>query len=351
MIPKRFISNISVADLTIFLYNGSEIHVVGLENHRRLQGSRFHFFGISETQLVADEVFTETLMPTLIDVEESILVAEGRPLYKGNYFYELFKRGRSEEPEYSKYMAYHWTADGILTEEQIIEAKRSLSQEDYDREFNASFETAQGSPYHAYSSDNHLIRDIDPTLPIYIMCDFNSTEKPMSWVVGQEILYHNKRVLYLAKEYVLPYTNTYQMADIVLRDISRLKDPKVRFFGDYAGYSHSSNSSTTDWEIIETKFEKYLMPREPMMIYPVKSVRDSIGATNKMLKNALGEISLYVNPKTCPNLIDDWTLAEWDKSGMRLNENDPKRGHACRAVDYCTHALYPTGKKQSVTIL
>lgn len=107
---------------------------------------------------------------------------------------------------------------------------------------------------------------------------------------------------------------------------------RIIFYGDYAGRKHTSNSSYSDWEIIENYFRnKTLIEKR---IKPCLSIRDSIAATNARMLNSRGERKQFADPENCEALIKDWLYCSWKDNGRELDDRDPLRTHLCRAVDY-----------------
>src|SRR5690606_29335148 len=191
----------------------------------------------------------------------------------------------------------------ILTSEQIDRAKTNLAPKDYDREYDASFETEFGAPYYSYSSLNHQKYPLNPNLDLIISCDFNATEKPMSWVIGQRLNVNGLDITYWDKVLSYQFTNTETMSGICIDWLKeRFGDNKsnlhLTFYGDYAGSHHTSNSSQSDWEIIEKKFSNEVRSVRKYL-KPCLSIRDSIAATNAQLCNTKGERRQFVNYEEC----------------------------------------------------
>lgn len=328
------------SDLEIELTNGSRISVVGLESHQRLQGSIIHLFGCTEAQLIDPSVFTESIQPSINDTGGQAIL-EGRPLYK-NHFWEWFNRGKDEN--FPEWECATWKSSDILSSEQIKRAKVDLTKADYAREYNASFETSVSVPYYAYSTKNHAVMDIDPKQPIYITCDFNATEKPMAWAIAQPIITADgMRGIYVHKEFVSSYTNTLTQCGIVgdylKYKFGNRRDLDLRFYGDFAGNNNTSNSTSSDWEIIEQNFRNY--GSYVQKTQKTKNIRDTISSTNTLMENALDQHRLLVNAEKCPELVKDWTRCYWKDNGRELDESDALRGHICRAVDYMVHYEFP----------
>jgi len=330
----------SESELKIFFRNGTELRVVGLQEFRRVQGGRCNGFVFSEFQDCSPEAYTETVQPMLNDTAGWVL-KEGRPFGK-NHFYDDFLKGLLKE---DNYYSYHWKSEDVLSAEQIILAKSQLAEQDYQREYEASFETASARAYYAYSELNNISYEYNPDIPVIVACDFNATEKPMSWIVGQRIKKNNNDITIWLKSLSFQYTNTSTMCEILEEYLKSINSnfSGIYFYGDYAGNHKTSNSSLSDWEIIEkyftnkTKIEKYLKP--------CLSIRNSISSTNAQLCNSLGKRNQFVVASGCQELIKDWEYCSFKLNSRELDDKDNLLTHCCRAVDYYNYYEHPTQTK------
>lgn len=349
LIKPIYIKDKSETELKIRLkVTNSEIEIIGLKEFQRQEGKRAHVIGITEFQQCDAKVYNQSLQPMINDTR-GIAIFDGRPFYK-NHFYDFYLRGLNKEKGWS---SYHWNAEDILSEEQIEEAKRDLAEDDYNREYKASFDSVSSSPYYAYSQLNNVesYKPL-PYVPVIIACDFNATKKPMSWVIGQRANIHNQLAEVWFKTHSYQFTNTERMCDIVLDDLAErvgaLGNLEIEFYGDFAGNQEKSNSTYTDWEIIERKFRGKVRTIN-IKTKQCKSIRNSVGSTNARLKNTLGQIRQYVVYEDCKPLTLDWEKCEWADNKYELKDNDDLRGHCCRAVDYYNDYEYDEYGKPKVT--
>lgn len=201
----------------------------------------------------------------------------------------------------------------------------------------------QGTCYYSFDRNvNVKPVEIDSHLALSIMCDFNRGVKPMSWNVGQIIgdTIHVKWALHKT------YCNTYDMCEYLESHLRKElaipengKLPRLNFYGDYSGTKETSNSTKSDWEIIEQHFAN-LSPRVNVLVRPTRSVRDGVNAVNAMFKNAKGETRIFIDPEA-DNLIRDLELTVWDKSGMREDQSNDERSHAVSALRYLVDHEFP----------
>jgi hypothetical protein len=334
-------------ELKIELINGTKIHIIGLQEFKRVHGGRANLAIITEYQDCDPAVYTESFQPMLNDTQGT-WIAEGRPFGK-NHFYDFYLKGLNNEEGWG---SYHWKSSEILLPEQIRQAREDLALKDYQREYDASFETEFGAPYYSYSKLNNRVLELNPNLPVLIVCDFNATEEPMSWVIGQEQNIETKDITYFHKVLSHQFTNTETMSDICIDELRKTFGDNsnnlwLKFYGDYAGVKSTSNSSASDWEIIEKKFSNFAR-RVEKKIKPCLSIRNSVASTNGRLCNTNGERRMFVNYDECKPLVLDFEKCEWKSNNRELNDKDPLRGHACRAVDYFNDYEHPsTGKTRS----
>jgi len=333
--PKHLIRSINETELKIEYVSKSTLKVVGLKEFATVEGGYANFFGITEYQKCNPDVYTHSIEPMVNDVG-GITIKEGRPLERNHLFTDYLK-GIEHKPGHA---SYHWTSEEILTALQIERAKDSLGTIDYNREYLASFDTGGNPPYYAFNTTlNASQYQLQTNLPLIIACDFNATEKPMSWVIGQRLTEYGQDVTHWTKCFSYTFTNTETMCDIVAEYLKDLYFPAILFYGDYAGKQQKSNSSYSDWDIIESKFRN--RKGFEKRLKPCKSIRDSIASTNSRLCNTQGLRRQFVNVNECTALVKDWELCKWKDNSKELEEKDAMRGHACRAVDYYNDYEYP----------
>lgn len=336
--PNWSLRNVSESTLKIIYNNGNILRVIGLKEFKRIQGQLMHGIVISEYQDCDPAVYSESIEPMINDTH-GFCVKEGRPLGK-NHFYDDYMKGINGEKGWG---SYHWTAEDILSEEQIVRAKRNLAEQDYKREYLASFETGSSNPYYSYKPENNKPYKFNSRLPLIITCDFNATVKPMSWALGQRYNEGSKDITHWFKVFSHQFTNTKTMCEIVKDYLINDKPSKIIFYGDYAGKQQKSNSSYSDWEIIENEFRNFATIEK--RIKPCLSIRDSISATNSQLCNTLNERKQFIDYENCKPLALDWEKCEWKDNSKELDDSDDLRGHVSRAVDYYNDYEYPVKGK------
>jgi len=316
------------------LRNNSKIVLKTADNPDRLRGRGLDLVIPDEFGSMNQEVWAKILRPALTDKKGSavfISTPNGKDV-----LFELYNHAQTQ----SDWKSWHYTTmdSPFIDNSEIEQAKRELDKYSFAQEYLASFETGDNPPYYAYTAYNHSLHSLNNNLPVIVACDFNATEKPMSWVIGQR----ENNSTHWTKTFSHTFTNTQTMCEIVQEYLKGLHQHyrHIIFYGDYAGKQEKSNSSFSDWQIIEHNFKNFADKYEKR-IKPCKSIRDSIASTNAQLCNTLNERKQFVNVNECTALVRDWEGCQWKDNSKELKENDPLRGHACRAVDYYNDFEFP----------
>lgn len=190
----------SESELKIYMPNGTEIHVLGLDQPQRIEGVEWTGGGVDEIADLKSEAVETNIMPALNTVNPT------RPDYRAwcwffgvpeglNHFYDMAEYARtSGDPNYG---LFHWKSSEILPADVIESAKRTMSRRQYLQEYEASFETATGRIYEDYSPRNYTDAVLEPHEAIHWMHDQNFT--PLSSAIAVV----RKGVPYLVSEIVL----------------------------------------------------------------------------------------------------------------------------------------------------
>lgn len=316
--------------------NNSKIVLKTADNPDRLRGRGLDLVIPDEFGSMNQQVWAKILRPALTDKKGSavfISTPNGKDV-----LFELYKNAEKQ----ADWKSWHYTTmdSPFIDNSEIEQAKRELDKYSFAQEYLASFDTGDNPPYYAFNTTlNASQYQLQTNLPLIIACDFNATEKPMSWVIGQRLTEYGQDVTHWTKCFSYTFTNTETMCDIVAEYLKDLYFPAILFYGDYAGKQQKSNSSYSDWDIIESKFRN--RKGFEKRLKPCKSIRDSIASTNSRLCNTQGLRRQFVNVNECTALVKDWELCKWKDNSKELEEKDAMRGHACRAVDYYNDYEYP----------
>ena len=333
LVPKGLLgSRIRESDLTIQLVTGAEIVVVGLDRPQRIEGRSWNGGVIDEIANVRPGAWGENIRPALSDRQGwcwLIGVPEGR----GSY-YEMYKHAISgEDPEWA---GFHWVSADILPPDEIESARRTLDPLVFQQEMEASFVTFSGRVYHAFDARTHCEKlEYDPTLPLILTFDFNST--PGSACIIQEQLLPNGQsgTAVLADIHIPRHSTTPAICRKIAEQWGHHKGAVVCYGDATGGAQGSARVQGSDWQLIRNElapvFGRNLAFRVPAA-NPRERVR--VNAVNSRLKSADGTIRLMVDPRHAPNVVRDF-------EGVRILEGgsgeidkkaDPLLSHWCFAA-------------------
>lgn len=169
--PIRKSQNIS--ELWVELVNGARIRLFGADNADALRGLYFDGVVLDEYGDWRAGVYSTVIRPALSD-RKGWAVFIGTPKGK-NAFYDLWEGAESDESWFR--LKVKASESGILDAEELADARRSMTDDQYSQEYEASFEAAVVGA--VYSKEMAMVRDADqisrvpydPSLPVHTAWD------------------------------------------------------------------------------------------------------------------------------------------------------------------------------------
>lgn len=335
----------SESELKIYMPNGTEIHVIGLDQPQRIEGINWTGGVIDEIADVKAEALEANIMPALNTYNPT------RPDYRAwcwfigvpdglNHYYDMAEYARtSGDPDYA---LFHWTSEEILPADVIASAKRTMSRKQYNQEYRASFETASGRIYEDYDGKiggrNYTDAEILPHEALYWMHDQNYSPLSSAIAVVRD------GVPYILDEIVLESAVSRQSAEEFVDKFKDHKNKTVYIYGDPAGRAGEKHGHKSDYVEIETvlrqhgwKFERRVRPAHP-------SIRDRQNAVRAKILNAAGEVSLFVNPKTASWCHKGLATVQLQEGSSFQEDQKNQYQHITTAIGYFVDVHWPAGR-------
>lgn len=331
----------SESDLKIFLPNGTEIHVVGLDQPQRIEGINWTGGVIDEIADVKEEALEANIMPALNTVNPT------RPYYRAwcwfigvpdglNHYYKMAQYAEnSGDPDWR---LFHWISEEILPPDVIAAAKRTMSPKQYKQEYCASFETANGRIYEDYSKANHTNSTIMPHEALHWAHDQNFTPLSSAVVVIRE------GKPYFLDEIVLESAVSRQSAIEFVERYKTHMNKTVFIYGDPAGRAGEKHGHKSDYTDIEDvlrqngwKFERRVRPAHP-------AIKDRQNAVRALICNANGDINLFVNPNTAVWCHEGLATVQLQKGSAFQEDQKNKYQHITTAIGYFVDWHWPAGR-------
>jgi hypothetical protein len=333
----------SESELKIYMPNGTEIHLVGLDKPERIEGTPWSGGGIDEIADIKSTAWEANILPALNTVNPT------RPDYRAwcwllgvpdglNHYYDMAQYARtSGDPEWE---LFHWKSAEILPPDVIESAKRQMSHRQYMQEYEASFETATGRIYEDYGDANITTETIGPHEQLHWMHDQNFT--PLSSAIG--VVRGN--TLLLLDEIVLTSAVSRQSA---IEFVERYKDHEnkhVLLYGDPAGRAGEKHGHASDYTEIEAvlRQNQWKVTRKVKPAAP--AIKDRQNAVRAKIRTAAGEVSLLVNPTTAPWCHKGLATVQLQQGSSFQEDQRNQYQHITTAIGYMVHTEWPVDKQQ-----
>ena len=328
----------SESDLKIFMPNGTEIHVLGLDKPERIEGQPWTGGGIDEFADIKPHAWEANIFPALNTVDPR------RPDYRAwcwifgvpetlNHYHDLYQYARSgQDPDWA---AYHWKSAEILPQDVIDAAKRTMSAKQFRIEFEASFEGATGLIYEDYSEANNTDAEIEPHEQLCWMHDQNFT--PLSSAIGVV----RDGSLYLLDEIVLESAISRQSAFEFVERYRDHENKTVLLYGDPAGRAGEKHGHASDYTDIEDVLKSHGWQVRRRVDKKAPAIKDRQNAVRAKVCNAKGERHLFVNPKTAPWCNKGMSTVQLQAGSTFQEDQRNPYQHITTAIGYMIHHEWP----------
>lgn len=176
------------SELRADLPNGGQVRLYGADNPDSLRGIYLDGVVLDETGLMQTRVWQEVVRPALAD-------RLGWALFIGtpngqNLFWEL--RNRAAQGDGWQLFEYRASETGVVPAEELADAKRTMSDDSYQQEFECSFEAAVRGAI--YGRVMQLLREqkriarvpYEPLLPVATAWDLGIGDSMAIWCAQQE---------------------------------------------------------------------------------------------------------------------------------------------------------------------
>ena len=343
----------SETELIIYIPNGSEIHLIGLDRPERMEGQFWSGGVIDEIGNVKEDAWSENISPALDTVDPSrdnelawawlIGVPEGL-----NHYYDLWEYAESGVDE--DWKGYTWFSSDILPEKVIKAARRRMSARQFRQEYEASFETATGKIYEDFSKKNYTKATIQPIETIHWSHDFNYT--PMSSAIS--VIRKSKetgedRILTL-DEIILTSAVAKNAAQEFVDRYKDHENKTLYLYGDPSGRQGEKHGQRSNYIEIETYLRANGWSVKRRVKNKAPAIRDRQNAVRAKIMNAAGEVSYFINPAKCPFGIKGLATTQLKEGSSFLEEEDDYQ-HITTAIGYFINFLYPIDEGTQISDL
>ena len=303
-------------DKVITLSNGSSVRMGSINQVDSCVGRSYDLIIFDEAALTdGRDAFNVALRPTL-DREGSKAIFVSTPRGRNNWFSEFFNRGyNSDFPEWCSIRATY-RDNPRMSESDILEARKSMSEAEFKQEYEADFNTYEGQIWNFnFETQVQDYSRFEPKkMDIFAGLDVGYRDPTAFCVIAYD---WDKETYHLLDEYFDSERTTEQHAV----EIQKLID---KWNIDYI-YIDSAAA--------QTRFD-FAQNYDISTINAKKSVLDGIGHVAAIVDND----TLFVD-QTCAQTLACLDAYQWD-SNPNLAREKPKHNMASHMADALRYALY-----------
>ncbi len=313
--------------------NGSEILFRHFEEPNKLKSLNLGFVEIEEMSDIPYDTFKMLLARMRQRVPKSWknftyrIFGHTNPEIQRGWIYKTFLT--SPPPNYRVISAP--TTQNIYLPDGFCDELKKL----YDKSYYETFVLGKTGNYTQnlvvkdFTDDN--IRDIKyhDNFDVHISCDFNVD--PMAWVLA----YKTEDKVFYFDELVLENTTTSKTCDEFFRRYPNHKG-KIIVNGDASGDNRSCTSEYTNYVIIKKRLEAYGYDVEIKIKAFNPPIKNRIAAFNAKVRNANGDIGLYVSPK-CEKLLYNIYNLKYVEGSSRIDIPTYSQIKQVRELKFLSH--------------
>jgi len=303
-------------DKVIEISNGSTVRMGSVNQVDSCVGRSYDLIIFDEAALAdGKDAFNVALRPTL-DKENSKALFISTPRGRNNWFSEFFYRGFSDEfPEWCSIRATYQD-NPRMSETDIAEARKSMSEAEFKQEYEADFNTYEGQIWKFnFETQVKDLSQLDTSkMDVFAGLDVGFKDPTAMCVIAYD--WENEKY-YLVDEYLNNERTTEQHAE----EIQKLID---RWDIDYIYIDSAAQ---------QTRFD-FAQNYDISTINAKKSVLDGIGHVSAIIDNDY----LYVDQE-CKESLKCLDSYQWDPNPNLIKEK-PKHNMASHMADGLRYALY-----------
>ena len=173
------------SELMVNLPGGRRVTLFGADNPDAIRGAYFDGVVLDEYGLQPPNLFPEVVRPLLSD-RQGWATFLGTPNGR-NEFYRVWQRAQQDETGQWAGVMFKASQTGIITAEELVDARAAMTEEQYLQEYECSFEAAvrgsiYGSELDAARQEGRItLVPIDPILPVHTTWDLGMGDATSLW--------------------------------------------------------------------------------------------------------------------------------------------------------------------------
>ena len=303
-------------DKVIELSNGSTVRMGSVNQVDSCVGRSYDLIIFDEAALAdGRDAFNVALRPTL-DKDNSKAIFVSTPRGRNNWFAEFFDRGFNDEfPEWCSIRATY-KDNPRMSELDISEAKKSMSDAEFRQEYEADFNTYEGQIWN-FNHEECIVNNESletKSMDVFAGLDVGYRDPTAFCVIAYD---WDEEKYYILDEYLDAEKTTEQHAEAIQRMITKW-DIDYIYIDSAAQQTRFDFAQNYDISTINAK----------------KSILDGIGHVAGVVDND----KLLVDQR-CSEVLSCLDQYQWDPN-PNLAKEKPKHNRASHMADALRYALY-----------
>ena len=296
----------NLTELSVTLNNGAKISLYGADNPDALRGIYLDGVVIDEPAGMRSRVYTEVVRPLLAD-RQGWCVFIGTPAGK-NEFWRIAMEAKNN-PQSWFFMVLKASESGLLAQPELDDARKIMSEDEYEQEFECSFEAAiKGSFYgKLINAMGERLGKVpyDNALPVHISMDLGFTDTTAVWMwqtLGNEIR----------------YIRAFEDSGLAISDyVDRLRDYPYVYGDIWVPPDAKARSLQTGLSVVQILHKQHGI--KPKLVPNALSVQQGIQAARLMLQ------SCWIDADNCAEAVESLKTYQrmWDDE-LKTFKQTPK---------------------------
>jgi len=315
--PKELIAKKNESELYLTFVNGSIIELKGSDKPDSLRGPGLDGLVLDEYSVQQSNIYTEILRPALAD-KHGWTIKIGTPKGKNHFYDDWIMTG-------AKYL-FKASDTKIIDEKELDEARKEMSPDEYNQEFECEFLYFAGQIYKEFKEDLHVLRrpfkindswyqqaaidhgQHNPACALFFMVDFD----------GRIFVFDE-------------YYNPGRVSEHCQAIISKGHNLKTLPLLDASAFSKDREKDGQEYSIADEYRDN------GVQCLPAQNNAGSVRAGINRVKEYFSQNKLFVFAN-CENLIRELQTYRW-KDRKKVDANAPEEplkvnDHACDALRY-----------------
>jgi len=307
----------NASELWVELLNGARIRLFGADNADALRGLYLDGVILDEYADMKPRVWGEIIRPLLAD-RRGWAVFIGTP--KGhNSFYEIWKTANASDKWFAA--SVRASTSGLLPQEELEDAKRGMTDDQYEQEFECSFEAAilgayYGKELKALEDQGRITKvEYDRTLPVFTAWDLGYHDDTAIW-------------FYQVTHTEIHVIDFYSGSGLAIEDYANaVKSKPYKYGRHYLPHDARAKTLASGGKSVIEQLAMHLGISN-LAIVPSLSVQDGIQAARVMLPK------VWFDKENCEDAVEllKQYQREWDEDKKTFRDK-PRHDYTSHAAD------------------